>query len=888
MKKTQYYFRMICMLSLFFLMNMQLMAASGKLSGTVTDKDTGEPLIGVNIIVHELQIGASSDIDGRFMILNIPPGYYTVSASYMGYQKLTFTDVRFSMDHTTVQDYKMSSQILEGDEVLVVAKRPLVQKDLTSSQRVTSAEEIKSMPVESFYGVLTTQAGVNEGADGAIHIRGGRSNEVGYYIDGVSVATAFSSAISISNQSLEEMKVVSGAFNAEYGNAMSGIVNIQLKEGGDKFKGNLSFYTGDRISKNNDIFPNIDDFSMSANTVFEGGVTGPIIGRKLTFNVSGKMSSNEGYYYGIREHLPSDSANFSDSDNYYVEMNGDSAYVAMNPSSSVNGLLKLTLRLTPTLKISTQTLYYDGQYKNYTHTYKFNPNGTYNNYSTKGGNSIRMNHSLGKMFYEISIYENHTEFKKYVYETLDEYKDVSTSKIIGSPASATFLLGGAQMDNTHTNSQTYGMKWDMTTQIGQHHETKMGIDIKNDKLNSDSYTILYDGLYFREPTVLDTNGSPTHSYYEGDADFASAYIQDKLEYESMIMNVGIRYDYFNPNSDYPINLLDPTGERETAPAKVTVSPRLGVAFPITDKGILHFSYGHFYQLPSLSNLYSYRVFGAGTSPTIGYADLKPEKTVIYEFGLQQQFGEYIALEATAFYKDIRNLLATQSIYYESSQYGPSSYALYLNKDYGTVKGFTISLAKPYDRSSHISGHFDYTYQETEGNNVSSGSFYFSQFSEEEAEKEIVILGWDQSHLLNTTVTYSISGNWSVSMIGKLASGWPYTPLIAQSTYLPISNSERKPWQTTIDMRANKTIKIAGRNFNVFLKVFNVPDFLNQRYVYDDTGSSAYTFISQSTEETKEFIRHYGEPGIHTWSEYQVRPTYYSSPRSAYLGFSVDL
>jgi outer membrane receptor protein involved in Fe transport len=878
--------RRIALLLLSFQMSF---AGVGKIVGTVTDAENGDALAYVNIIVHELNIGASTDIDGKFIILNIPPGEYSLSATYIGYQSTRYEGVQSASGHTTVQDFKLSSAVIEGEEVVVLAKRPLVQKDLTASQKITSSAAIKAMPVESFIGVLTTQAGVNTGADGAIHIRGGRSNEVGFYIDGISVSNPFSNGLSmnVSNKSLEEMKVVSGAFNAEYGNAMSGIVNIQLKEGSENFDGSLSFYSGDYVSNNTDVFLNIDDLNPGANSVIEANLTGPIYGRKLTFNLSGKYRTNQGYLYGIREHLPGDSANFEDSDNYYIELGGDSAFVAMNPSTNTNALAKFTFRVTPKLKFSFQTLTDRGWYKSYDHAYKYNPDGIYNHYYNNGGYSFKINQSFGSSFYEASLYKNFTDASQYVYEDPFDSRYVPTSRIDGSPASATFAFGGTRMGHYYSNSSTLGAKADFTAQIGSHNEAKAGIDIKTNMLESTSKVILYDNDNFREPTILDENTSPTHVRYEGHAEFFSAYVQDKLEYESMIMNAGIRYDYFNPNADYPADLLDPQGAREDAAPKSSISPRLGVAFPITDEGILHFSYGHFYQMPSLSQLYTTSIFSANGAPSLGYSDLKPEKTVLYEFGLQQQLGEYIALEATAFYKDIRDLLAVQSIYYESALYGPASYSIRLNKDYATVKGYTMSISKPYDNRSHLSGSLDYTYQQTEGNDVSSGSFFYSQYSDEEEEKEIVFLSWDQSHLINSAVTYSHSNNWSISVIGKLSSGWPYTPNIPLANYNPKTNTERKPWQSQVDLRLNKSLKIGSLTYSLFCKIFNALDKQNERYVYDDTGRAGYTFVNRSTQETEEFKSHYGEPGIHTWSEYQVRPTYYSSPRSLFVGFSVD-
>ena len=147
------------------------------------------------------------------------------------------------------------------------------------------------------------------------------------------------------------------------------------------------------------------------------------------------------------------------------------------------------------------------------------------------------------------------------------------------------------------------------------------------------------------------------------------------------------------------------------------------------------------------------IFGAGLAPTIGYSDLKPEKQ--FFMSLASAANRAItAIEMSAFYKDIRDLLAVQSIRYESEKYGPSNYSIYMNKDYGNVKGYTFSLTK--DMIQFQKHRFcDYTYQVTEGNNVTSGSFYYNALSSEQEEKRIVPLAWDQRHILNTNVSVGI-------------------------------------------------------------------------------------------------------------------------------------
>ena len=203
--------------------------AQGKIAGKVTDQTSGEALIGVNVVIDGTTQGTTTDIDGNYVILNVRPGEYTLVFSYVGFQAQRIDGIRVSTGQTTRFDLSMSEQVIEGQEIIIQAERPLVQKDLTASKKTVVAEEIDALPVEGFFGVLGTQAGVSQGPGGTIHIRGGRSNEVSYLIDGVSVGNPFDTnglATSVSQDAIQEMTVISGAFNAEYGRAMSGIVNL--------------------------------------------------------------------------------------------------------------------------------------------------------------------------------------------------------------------------------------------------------------------------------------------------------------------------------------------------------------------------------------------------------------------------------------------------------------------------------------------------------------------------------------------------------------------------------------------------------------------------------------------------------------------------------------
>lgn len=873
-----------------------LFAAGGKIAGRVTDKETGEPLPGVNVMIEGTTMGAATDLNGNYVILNVPAGTYSVRTSFIGYADYKVSNLRVSIGQTTRLNIAMTSKVIAGEEVTIVAERPMVQKDLTASQKTTSAEEIKALPVEDFTAVLATQAGVNRGADGALHIRGGRDNEIGFYIDGVPVTNPFFTntlATNVSNKALDEMKVVSGAFNAEYGNAMSGIVNIQVKEGGPEFSGSISAYSGDYISDGTDIFMNIDDLDPAANYILEGTLNGPVpfTGDKITFNISSRYNDDEGYIYGLREHLPSDSANFLNNENWFIEMGGDSSYVPMNWSKDLNLLSKLTYKINPSIKLSTQLIYDRARYKYYgaaAHNYRYVPDGTAQSYKDNYNYSVKLTHVFGKSYYEANLFYSVTDFSNYVYEDSLDSRYVSTTKIRGTPSSSVFNFGGMQMGHTYRNSTSMGGKFDFTSQLNMHHEVKTGLHYRLDNLQERQFTILYDNLQYREPTVKAANETPSHIFYDKDAVSFSAYLQDKIEYGDMIVNAGVRYDYFDPKSEYIDNLILPdVSERKTAEPKQTVSPRLGIAFPITDRGVLHFSYGHFYQMPPLRRLYLEQVFGAGTTPQIGYANLKPEKTVIYEFGLQQQLAEVLSLEMTLFSKDIRDLLALQTIRYESPQFGPSTYSVFLNKDYGDVKGFTLSLIKRRDPATKLEAWVDYTFQHTSGNSVTGNAFFFSAISGIEEEKRIVPLNWDQTHLINATVSLSDPNNWGISFIGKIASGWPYTPEIPYANYIPDPNSERKPLQRNVDLYLYKNFSLKSINLVLFTKVFNLFDTRNERYVFDDTGRAGYTFWNRSAQETEALKSHYGEPGVHTWEEYMTRAHYYTAPRLVQAGLSIE-
>jgi outer membrane receptor protein involved in Fe transport len=223
---------------------------TGKIAGTVTEQGHGELLAGANVTIVGTRLGASTGPDGSYFIMNVPPGVYDLRVTLIGYAPTTTTKVRVEVDRTVKIDVQCAPSAVGMEEVVVRAVAPPFQRDATASVSVVSSEQIAELPAKDFSEVLALQAGV-AGSGNTLYIRGGRSNEVAYLIDGMYVKDPVlgSRGTTIHNDAISELQLMSGTFNAEYGGAMSGVVNIVTKEGGRSLSGFLEGRTSDFFLK---------------------------------------------------------------------------------------------------------------------------------------------------------------------------------------------------------------------------------------------------------------------------------------------------------------------------------------------------------------------------------------------------------------------------------------------------------------------------------------------------------------------------------------------------------------------------------------------------------------------------------------------------------------
>lgn len=867
---------------------------TGKIAGKIVEESTGEPLVGVNVILVGTAQGAAADLDGNYFILNIPPGTYQLKAVAIGYASVTVNNVRVSIDLTTRMDFQLREEAIAMSEVVVTAERPLVQMDLTSTTARVGGDQIAMLPIEDVATVVNLQAGVVDG-----HFRGGRVNEVKYLIDGVSVVDVFSGGFSVQAEvnTIQEIQVLSGTFNAEYGEALSGVVNQVTKIPEDFYSGEISFYSGDYVSNRDDVFKDIENVSAEGTYNIQGSFSGPVpgLGNFLKFLVSGRYLNDEGYIFGQRIFNPSDSSNFSanDPNDWFVGATGDSVFVPMNFNKRFSLQGKLILKVGNSKGITLHGFYQKRDFREYngeSHNFQLNPDGDYRFFQRGYLGSISYTQLLSaSAFVDILGSVFISEFKQFVFEDpLDPgYVDPARRRDVSGNA---FFTGGTQNWHFKHKTTTNTGKLDLTAQVTPVHQVKTGVELKLHTLDYEDFQIRVDASTGFKPELPEPGSFDFNTYKNHPSQFA-AYIQDKIELDYLVVNVGVRFDYFEPDGQIlldpdRINLLDglfrpfPDSLVADASAKFQLSPRVGISYPITDRGAIHISYGHFFQVPPFEFLYknpNFRIPLTGNFPEfvgriIGNADLEPQRTVVYEIGLQQALTDDLGFTITGYYKDIRNLLGQElHIKNEFRKFGQ-----FVNRDFGQVRGLTFSLEKR--MSNGLGANIDYTFQKAEGNASDPNDvFENSQASPPiESNKQLTPLDWDRTHSLNFTVTLGQPGDYIASFIGQIGSGLPYTPAF-QNQRTGLENSDNKPTFFNVDFFLTKYLKFRNNKASIFLKVFNLFDRANERDVFADTGRAGSTLEVTRAQQAPR--------GVNTVEEFFTRPDFYTPPRQVVVGMS---
>ena len=883
-------------------------ATTGKIAGKITDKETGEALPGANIIIVGTQYGAASDIDGDYFIINVPPGKYSVKATMMGYAAMQADEVQINVNSTVTLNFPLSTAVIEGQTVTVTASMISYKKDQTSSVRHVSSDQMDVLPLENLSDVVQMQAGVVEG-----HFRGGRLNEVSYMVDGVPVDDSFGggkSTVTVENDVVKDLEVITGTFNAEYGRAMSGIVNAITKDGGAGFHGRANFQLGNYYTPHTDLFIGLKPTEVARNQDYRFQFEGPLIRDKLSFFVNVRYQDNKNHLNGIRRFNVNDYSDYSFDDpaQWIDTHNGDSSYVPMNSGRYNTFFGKLSFHPFADLKTFITYSRNDDEWGAYSHAWKYNPDGMARQHKNNTMVAFHLNQSIGKtLFYELKLSYVDNTYGNYLYENPLDSRYIHDR--YASSAGSGFFTGGQQKNHTIRIQKDLSAKYDITWQAQKNHSLKAGLLYIDHTLDNNYHSI--QNVYRQQPNEYDNYFDEELNTYIypnykpdilGDSTLygevynvhpkeLSGYFQDKMEFDEMVINLGLRYDRFDPKTVYPSNLRNPANQLSfpnnqekmssypQADAKVQISPRFGLSYQLSDAALLHFSYGHFFQAPPMYAFYqnhSFLVAPTDFATQTGNPQLQAQKTVQYEVGLWQEIVKGMGLEVNLFYRDIYDLLSMMVV----STYNQTEYGVYTNKDYGNVKGLEVK----YDvKFGPISAFVNYTLQYTRGNADNPTQTFTRAGDSKDPISRLIPMSWDQRHTLSASVNYA-KKNYSASIIGYFDSGSPYTwSPIVESRLTRVNlypNNSKKPAKLSVDFYGYYDFKLSNRyNLRASFYVENLLDRKNELFVNGNTGRANEAIVREVDLASHRSL-------YNTYQDRIVNPAAISTPRYVKLGLGI--
>jgi outer membrane receptor protein involved in Fe transport len=889
---------------------------TGKIAGKVINEETGEMLPGVAVSIVGTRLGALTNEDGEYFILNVPVGMYTLRASLIGFAPVEVVNLDVSVDLTTYNDFTLSKKALDlGKTIVVTAERPLVIRDKTASIRLVEAEEIQNMPTRGYQDIVGLQAGVVRFRDNPnirnrgdrentntiqLNIRGGRSSEVAYFVDGFSQQDPLSgiSTTNINNNALNEVEITTGGFSAEYGWVSSGIVNATTMEGSEKFSGAVEAITDNITSDNYDY------------NLYAANVGGPLpVLEGSTFFLSGERRwQGDRQPSAIADNLVGYWERMADRfDSLGMDAKADQARAAADGEGQLpynelggwSGQGKLSLRFNDNMMMKIGGLYSIDNWQEYRQAYLFAIEHAPRYRDWNGSIYGKWIHTLSpKTFYSAAVSYFVTQRKRgdgVHFDNVEAYHRFDTlGQARGNPTQDRTGLfwsfddidsvtpnvdeGHYWDDYLQRRSSYIGFDLDITSQVTPRHLVKVGIDFQRHVLR------YYRHLFPTNPTAwddIDHYGYDSLAQEQDDETLGwqneartpttfAIYAQDKFEWSDLVVNAGLRFDYFDTRAQRVKDITDPfvgdiildQEDLEDSKAETRLSPRIGVGFPVSDRTVVHLSYGLFFQRPDLNNLYvgwdyyEYKVDAGGYYYPFGNPNLQPEKTTAYEFGFTHQMGENTAFDVTAFYKDVSNL--TQVVTIPAT---PKAYSIFSNEDFGTIKGIDFSLKMR--RVKNVTFDLNYSLSWASG----TGSFANTQrniaWTVSEVPAQSAPLDFDQRHKITGIVDiragrgqgpvfgniYPLE-NAGLNFIFNLSSGTPYSPVRLDAdpvtlyavSYTPAAsiNSRYSDWNFRIDLKANKTLSIGRANFDLYVWVLNLLDRDNVAAVYESSGDAEAT------------------------------------------------
>ena len=826
-------------LGLLLLLHASALSAAqvGKIAGRVSDAATGRPLADVNVVIEDSRLGAASDLEGEYYILNVPIGTYSVTASQVGYARRKITDVQVSSGHTTRLDIVLEPSILPMEEVIVTWEKPPVDLEETSTRSVVRQENLRELPVETVDQILKLQAGAVTDGMGDLHLRGGRSGEIVYYVDGQRIEDPITgqSLLFVNREAIEELSLLSGTFNAEYGDAMSGIVQIITREGGEDLSVDVEYLSpmlnsgpyrqADWVRDQSDAVRDTatGQSLYDPNTVLDEPTNLLPFQGRLALSAGGplKMAGPASFFLSSivrneNSHLP----------------------FGFEQERTLQG--KLTRSYGSGGKLTLSGGYGWQNYQLYSHAWKYVPDHYHKHFLRDQRLELQWTHSLNRQsFFNVvaGYHRQHHDIK--IFEEWQDYLDAGYQK-----KDFTFAQYFYDQDDwsdvwRESRTITFSLGGNVTYQYGNNHLLKGGIEGR---------LIDIDMLDIRELDIGENNQMEgiVDEYTERPIELA-VYLQDKIELPYLVVNAGLRWDYADPRSEGWSNPDNPDSGLVETPVSQQFSPRLGLAHPISENLSLYFAYGHFFQYPHYENLFMNSVdldtdtLAERSFDAVGNRMLKPQRTVAYEVGLKGNLTDDLGFSVTAYYKDITDLVGTKQVRVGTKY----NYALFRNIDYASVMGIELGLRRRLAERWSFEGN--YTYSVAKGNSSEPLQGFWSAYYQQPEARQEYYLDFDRRHVLNALFIWqsgprlhggflnSLTSDITLGVVASWASGLPYTPYTGVGEQLALTNSARMDPTAVVDLRFSKVISRRPVRTTLLAYVDNLFDFTNDLIVNTQTG-----------------------------------------------------
>ena len=392
-------------------------------------------------------------------------------------------------------------------------------------------------------------------------------------------------------------------------------------------------------------------------------------------------------------------------------------------------MAKLTNRSLPSVELNYQAIVNRQVRRDADWAYRIAPEGMGRQRTLSIVHGMDLTQTLSKTaFYNVSLRHNWFDYRDMVYDDVWDPRYDAAGMPTGNGA---FELGAfvQGVDFTRFQQRTSAVVWknSFVSQVTRDQQVKVGAEFEwpHVSFGTPGY-LVYTQVGGMPALVRHVNEPPN---YPGPLSYrpytAAGFAQEDLEWNDLRIRAGVRFEYFNARAMLPGDLANPANSITGAPTadpvattrKMTLAPRLGVSYPVTQDAALFFAYGHFYQMPALGDIFGNADYGrlqdlasGGVSyGVMGNPDIRPEQTVQYQFGYKQAVTEWLGVDVNAFYKDVRDLLGVEFI----STYNDAEYPRLTNVDFGNVIGFTVALEQR--RRGLLSTSLDYTWQLAQGN-----------------------------------------------------------------------------------------------------------------------------------------------------------------------------